>query len=155
VKGEIKHMKATTIRRTILSLILASALPLAACGDDDTPTSPTQPGPTVSEAPPAPPTAEPIPPTPPPAPTPPPTDDRPIVSITGQIANLNRSGANGLDVSFRIDDFTIARVANGTPVISGSTTGDTSHLLEGQMVTVEGRRTNGFLDATRVTIVSQ
>jgi hypothetical protein len=77
------------------------------------------------------------------------------VSITGVIANLARSGEGGLDASFRIDDFTIARVSRSTPVVSGSQTGDTNFLREGQTVTVEGRRDNGFLDATRVEIIQQ
>ncbi|MGE0864418.1 MAG: hypothetical protein AB7P34_11000 [Vicinamibacterales bacterium] len=121
-----------------------------ACSDDnDTPTSPTQPGPPVAEPAPPPPAPDPE-----PEPTPPPTDDRPIVTITGGIANLSRSGPNGLDVQFRIDDFTIVRAGASTPVVSGSTTGDTSYIRSGMTLTVEGRRTNGFLDATRVTIVS-
>jgi hypothetical protein len=152
-KGALNPMQRTTIKRTLLALILASALPLAACSDDDTPTSPTQPGPPVSETPPPTTSPEPTPPsTPPPAP---PTDDRPVETITGVIANLTRSGEGGLDTSFRIDDRTVARVAAGTPVISGSQTGDTNFLREGQTVTVEGRRSNGFLDATRVEIIQQ
>jgi len=147
-------MQRTTIKKIFLSLIFASALPLAACSDDnDTPTSPTQPGPPVSETPTTPPAPAPEP-TPPPAP-PPPTDDRPIETITGVIANLSRSGEGGMDASFRIDDRTIARVSRTTPVTSGSTTGDTNFLREGQTVTVEGRRTDGFLDATSVNILAQ
>ena len=143
-------MQGTTIKRTFLALILASAVPLAACSDDDTPTSPTQPGPPVAETPP------PTSPAPTPTPDPqPPTDDRPIVSITGQVANLTRSGEGGLDASFRIDDFTIVRVSRTTPVMSGSQAGDTNFLREGQTVTAEGRRTNGFLDATKVSIIAQ
>jgi hypothetical protein len=141
-------MQRTSIKRVLLALILASALPLAACSDDDTPTSPTQPGPPVADTPAPPPTPEPTPP-------PPPTDDRPIVSITGVVVNLVRSGANDLDVQFRIDDRTIARVPAGTPVVSGSSSGNTDFIRTGQTVTVEGRRTDGFLDATRVTIVSE
>jgi hypothetical protein len=149
-------MQYTTMKRTFLALILASALPLAACSDDDdTPTSPTQPGPPVGETP-----------TPPTDPAPPPTtppddddddddDDRPIESITGVIANLSRSGEGGLDASFRIDDRTIARVSRNTPVVAGSQTGDTNFLREGQRVTVQGRRDNGFLDATRVEIIGE
>ncbi|HEX6215572.1 MAG TPA: hypothetical protein VFZ38_12160 [Vicinamibacterales bacterium] len=68
--------------------------------------------------------------------------------------NLVRSGASDLDVQFRIDDRTIARVKAGTPVMAGSSTGNTDFIRNGQTVTVEGRRDNGFLDATRVTIVS-
>lgn len=145
-------MQGTTIKNAVLALILASALPLAACSDDDdSPTAPTQPGPPVSDTPTTPaPT-----PTPTPTPPPPPTDDRPIVTITGPVVNLARSGEGGLDASFRIDDFTIVRVSRTTPVMSGSATGDTNFLREGQTVTAEGRRTNGFLDATRVTIIAQ
>lgn len=143
-------MQGTTIKRLLLSIILASALPLAACSDDDdTPTSPTQPGPPVSTPAPTP-TPEPTPPTPTP-----PTDDRPIVSITGVVVNLNRSGPNDLDVQFRIDDRTIARVPAGTPVTAGSRTGDTDFIRNGQTVTVQGRRDNGFLDATRVDIIAE
>ena len=141
-------MQRASIKRVLLALILASALPLAACSDDDdTPTSPTQPGPPVADTPTPPPTPEPTPPAPP-------SDDRPIVSITGVVVNLVRSGANDLDVQFRIDDRTIARVKSGTPVIAGSRTGNTDFIRIGQTVTVEGRRDNGFLDATRVTIVA-
>lgn len=145
-------MQRTTVKTVFLALILASALPLAACGDDETPTSPTQPGPPVSDTPPTP---SPTPPTPEPTPPPPPVDDRPIVSITGVVVNLSRGGAGDLDVSFRIDDSTIARVSAATPVITGSITGRTDSLRNGQTVTVDGRRTNGFLDATTVSIVAQ
>lgn len=142
-------MQRTTIKRYVLAFIFASALPLAACSDDDeTPTSPTQPGPPVADTPTPPPPPEPTP-TPPP-----PTDNRPIVSIIGVVVNLVRSGASELDVQFRIDDRTIARVKAGTPVMAGSSTGNTDFIRNGQTVTVEGRRDNGFLDATRVTIVS-
>jgi hypothetical protein len=149
-------MHYTTLRRAFLALILASALPLAACSDDDNPTSPTQPGPPVGETPTPPPTD----PTPPPPTTPPDDgdddddDDRPIETITGVIANLSRSGEGDLDASFRIDDRTIARVSRTTPVVSGSQTGDTNFLREGLTVTVQGRRDNGFLDATRVEIIN-
>lgn len=77
------------------------------------------------------------------------------MTVTGPVINLNRTGAEGLDVTFRIDDFTIVRASAGTPVISGSTTGNTSYLRTGHTVAAEGRRTNGFLDATRITITSQ
>jgi hypothetical protein len=143
-------MKRTTIKSTFLALILASIVPLAACGSDDTPTSPTQPGPPVATPAPTP-TPEP---TPTPTPTPPPTDDRPIVTVSGPVVNLDRSGANGLDISFRIDDFTIVRAAGGTPVLSSGQTFNTDAIRTGQTVTVEGRRTNGFLDATTITITA-
>lgn len=143
-------MQRTTIKRVLLALILASALPLGACSDDDdTPTSPTQPGPPVADTPTPTPPADPT-----PTPTPP-SDDRPVVSITGVVVNLVRSGPNDLNVQFRIDDRTIARASAGTPVVSGSRTGDTDFIRNGQTVTVEGRRDNGFLDATRVTIVTE
>jgi hypothetical protein len=148
-------MQSTTVKNVFLAFILASALPLAACGDDDTPTSPTQPGPPVSDTP-TPPAPAPTPtPEPTPPPPTPPTDDRPIESITGPVVNLTRGGAGDLDVSFRIDDFTIVRVAGGTPVTSGSATFNTDAIREGQTVTVSGRRTNGFLDATSVSIIAQ
>ena len=60
-----------------------------------------------------------------------------------------------MDISFRIDDFTIVRAANGTPVIAGGQTYNTDAVRPNQTVTVEGRRTNGFLDATKITIVAQ
>jgi hypothetical protein len=145
-------MQRTTIKKTFLALMLASALPLAACSDD-TPTSPTEPGPPVGEQPPTPPpTPEPPPPTPEPEP---PVDERPIVSITGPVVNLDRSGANDLDISFRIDDTTIVRAAAGTPVMVGSQSFNTDAVRPGQTVLVQGRRTNGFLDATRIDILSQ
>jgi len=141
-------MQRTTIKKVVVSLILSSALPFAACGKSDTPTSPTQPGPPVSTPAPTP--------TPEPTPTPaPPSDDRPIVSITGPVANLDRSGAGDLDISFRIDDFTIVRAANGTPVIANGQTFNTDAVRPNQTVTVEGRRDGGFLDATKITIVAQ
>jgi len=93
-------------------------------------------------------------PTPEPTPTPP-VDERPIVSITGPVVNLDRSGAGDLDISFRIDDFTVVRAAGGTPVMSNGQTFNTDAVRNGQTVTAEGRRTNGFLDATKITIVSQ
>ena len=144
-------MQYTSVKKVLLTLVLTSALPLAACGKDDTPTSPTQPGPPVTTTPP--PAPEP---TPPPTPEPqPPADDRPTVTLTGTVVNLDRSGAGDLDISFRIDDFTIVRASNGTPVISGAQTFNTDAVRNGQSVSVEGKRTNGFLDATKITIVSQ
>jgi hypothetical protein len=143
-------MSGSTIKNVLLAVAVATALPLAACSDDnDTPTSPTQPGPPVSTPAPTP-TPEP---TPEPAPTPTPTP-APVVTVTGNIANLARSGADGLDVSFRIDDFTVVHASGSTPVISGSATTNTSALRENMSVAVEGTRTNGTLNATRITITS-
>ncbi len=135
-------MQRTVVKKIVLAFILASALPITACYEDDTPTSPTQPVASLSEAP------------PPPVPTPAaPTDNRPVVTITGPIANLSRSGAGGLDCRFRIDDFTIVRVSRTTPVTSGSLTGDTNFLREGQTVIATGPRADGFMDATRVEVI--
>jgi hypothetical protein len=145
-------MQRTTIKRAFVALILATALPLAACGKDDTPTSPSQPGPPVTTTPTPTPTPEP---TPTPTPTPPPVDDRPIISITGPVVNLARSGQADLDIRFRIDDFTIVRAVAGTPVMASGQTFGTDAVRSGQTVTAEGRRTNGFLDATTITIVAQ
>jgi hypothetical protein len=144
-------MQRTTVKGVFLALILASALPLAACSDDNnSPTAPTQPGPPVAEVPTPPP---PPPPTPDPAPTPtPPVDDRPEVSVSGPVVNLERSGEGGLDITFRIDDFTIVRAPGSTPVIIGSETEQTDAILTGMTVTAFGKRTNGFLDATRIVV---
>jgi hypothetical protein len=118
-------MSGARIKYAILSLVLALSLPIVACSKDS-PTSPTQSGPLVGEN----------------------------VTVSGTIVNLNRSGAGGLNVSFRVDDFTIVHATPGTTVIAGSVTGDTSHLRSGQVVTAEGPRANGILEATRITITS-
>ena len=148
------YLKKMTTKRVFLTLIFASALPLAACGkNNDTPTSPTAPGPTSATPTNPAPTPTPTP-TPTPAPTPTPTP-APTVSIQGVIANLTRGTTNALDVTFRIDDFTIVRAAAGTPVMSGSTTGQTDFLRDGQTVTATGTRNGGFLDATSISIDKQ
>ena len=139
-------MQRTTVKSVFLTFILASALPLAACGKDETPTSPTQPGPPVST-----PAPEPTPaPTPTPTPEPPPT-----VTLTGFVANLDRSGAGDLDVSFRIDDFTIVRAGANATVTFGGQTYRTDAVRPGQQVNAVGTRSNGFLDATRIEIIAQ
>jgi hypothetical protein len=121
-------MSGVTLKSVILSIVLASSLPLAvACGDSDSPTSPTQSGPPVGE----------------------------FVTVNGSISNLNRSGPDGLNVTFRIDDFTIVRATGSTPVVTGSMTSNTSALRSGQPVAAEGHRANGILDATRITITNQ
>lgn len=150
-------MQRTTIKAVLLAFVLASAIPLAACDDDpETPTTPTQPGPPVGENPtPTPPPDEPTPPTPPPDDGDDDDDVPPTVSVTGTVVNLNRSGTDGLDISFRIDDFTIVRASGSTPVIIGSNTDSTRAILSGMNVTAEGRRTNGFLDATRLVVNTQ
>lgn len=150
-------MTRTTVKGVFLSLILASALPLAACSDNnDTPTSPTQPGPPVSENPTTPPTTPPTePPTTPPTTPPTAPPDNPSTTVTGPVVNLTRGGADGLDISFRIDDFTIVRAAGNTPVMNGSNTTNTSAILTGMTVTVTGSRSGGFVDATGIVIASQ
>jgi hypothetical protein len=147
-------MQLKRIKYTFLALLLGSILPIAACGKDETPTSPTQPGPTVST--PAP-TPEP---TPTPAPTPTPPSDTPTTSVSGTVFNLVRSGTGDLDVEFRIDSFTVVKAASGTPVISGGQTFNTDAVRNGQTVTAEGQRTAGdargdFLIASKITITAQ
>ena len=69
--------------------------------------------------------------------------------------NLDRSGAGDLDISFRIDDFTVVRAAASTPVMSGGQTYRTDAVRNGQTVTVQGVRNGGFLDASSITITAQ
>lgn len=76
-------------------------------------------------------------------------------SVSGPVVNLSRSGEGGLDIQFRIDDFTIVRASGSTPVIDGSNTVQTNSILTGMMVTVTGTRSNGFLDASRIVIDSK
>ena len=76
-------------------------------------------------------------------------------TVSGSVVNLSRSGEGGLDIQFRIDDFTIVRASGSTPVIDGSNTVQTSSILTGMMVTVTGTRSNGFLDASRIVIDSK
>jgi len=84
----------------------------------------------------------------------PPTVDPSIVTITGRVLYLRRSGANDLDVTFRIDDFTIVTATSATPIHSGSLVGQTDFLREGQTVVAEGRRDGEFLHATKITIIA-
>lgn len=147
-------MQSTTIKQTLLVLVLGSSVAMAACGkDNNTPTSPTQPGPTVS-------TPAPTPAPEPTAPVPQPPSDTPTTSVSGQVFNLTRSGAGDLNIDFRIDSFTVVKAAAGTPVISGGQTFNTDAIRNGQMVTAEGKRTAGdsrgdFLVASKITILSQ
>ena len=145
-------MQRKKIKYTFLALLLGSILPIAACGKDETPTSPTQSGPTVST--PAP-TPEPT-----PTPTPTPPSDTPTTSVSGTVFNLVRSGTGDLDIEFRIDSFTVVKAASGTPVISGAQTFNTDAVRNGQTVTAEGKRTAGdsrgdFLIASKITITAQ
>lgn len=70
------------------------------------------------------------------------------------MVNLSRSGEAGLDITFRIDDFTIVRATAATPVIIGSVNEQTDAILTGMSVTAFGTRSNGFLDATRIVVNS-
>jgi len=140
-------MQGKTPRKAMIALVFVSTLPFLACNNDnETPTSPTQ-------------TAAPVATTPEPAPTSttpaPPVDTRPIVTITGGVFSLARSGAGDLTIQFRIDDSTIVRATAATPVTAGSQTFTTDAVRPGQTVTVDGRRTDGFLDATKISIIAQ
>src|SRR6185436_8673311 len=119
-------MQLKTIKQTFLVLVLGSFVGLVACGKNDTPTSPTQPGPTVSTPAPAP---EPT------APVPQPPSDTPTTSVTGQVFNLTRFGAGDLDIDFRIDSFTVVKAKGGTPIMSGGQTFNTDAIRNGQTVT--------------------
>ena len=145
-------MQRTTIKSTLLALMLASMVPLAACGKDD---NTTQSGPTVT-TPTSPTTTTP---TPEPTPTPTPPSETPTTSVSGTVFNLTRSGAGDLDLDFRIDSFTVVKAAGGTTVISGGQTFNTDAVRNGQGVTVEGKRTSGdfrgdYLIASKITITS-
>jgi hypothetical protein len=71
------------------------------------------------------------------------------------VANLDRSGAGDLDISFRINDNTIVRATANTPVMSGGQTYRTDAVRNGQTVTARGTRNGGFLDASSITITAQ
>ena len=145
-------MQRSTIKSSFLAIVLASALPLAACSDDDTPTSPTQPGPPVAEPAPTPP--EPTPPEPtPPEPTPP--DVGTAVTVSGLVNRMSRSGPDGIDVLFRVGDEPFVRGDANTVVIDGSIRMNTSALRDGQTVTVEATQNGTDVYATQVTIDSQ
>jgi hypothetical protein len=131
-----------------LCLILAAAMPLASCAGGSTNELPYPTAPTVNIVPPSTPS--------PTAPvvTPPPVDPNPAVTITGRVLYLRRSGVNDLDVTFRIDDFTIVSATSTTPIHSGTLIGQTDFLREGQTVSAQGRREGEFLHATKITIIA-
>ena len=148
VKGEVNSMQGSTIKKALLAMVLASALPLAACGDDNgTPTSPTQPGPPVSQ--PAPPAPEP---TPTPTPAPPTTDDGTPITVKGVVSRMSRSGADGIDVVFRVGDEVFMRGDANTTVLIGSTISNTTALREGQIVTVDARQRADHVYAKHVVV---
>ena len=130
-----------------LNLILASAMPLAACGGGSVNELPFPTAPTVNIVPPSTPSPT------PPVVTTPPVDPR-IVTVAGRVLYLRRFGANDLDVTFRIDDFTIVSATSTTPIHSGTLIGQTDFLREGQTVSAEGLRDGEFLHATKITIIA-
>jgi hypothetical protein len=132
-----------------LNLILASAMPLAACTGGSNNELPYPTAPTVNTLPPSTPS-----PTPPPVVTQPPVDPNATVTITGRVLYLRRSGVNDLDVTFRIDNFTIVSATSTTPIHSGTLIGQTDFLREGQLVTADGRRDGEFLYASKITILA-
>ena len=145
-------MQASTIKKAFLTVVIASMLPLAACGDnDDTPTSPTQPGPPVSTPAPSP---GPGPsPAPPPTPQPPSVDPPATSTVSGVISNFSRPTDDS--ARFRIDDFTIVEAGPGTTVRDGSSDTNVTALRLGQAVTVTGTRNNGTLTASHIVIDSR
>lgn len=147
-------MQASTMKKTFLAIMMASMLPLAACGDDnDTPTSPTQPGPPVSTPAPEP---TPTPPTTPAPPTPQPPVVDSTVTETGMVFQpLARSGPDGLNLTFRLSDTTVVHADANTTVRDGSVETNTSAVRLGQSVTVTGVQREGFVQATRIVINSQ
>lgn len=136
-------------KHTALYLILASAMPLVSCGGGSANELPFPTAPTVNTLPPSTPSPT------PPAVTPPVTPPSNVTIILGRVLYLRRFGVNDLDVSFRIDNFTIVNAASTTPVYSGSLVGQTDFLREGQLVVAEGRRDGEFLYATKITITAQ
>jgi hypothetical protein len=144
-------MPGLRITCAVLALMLASALPLAACSvDNDSPTSPTQPGPPVADTPP--PTPDPGPPSPPPTPGNGDDDDPPSVTISGGVFNLSRSGAGDIDITFRLDDFNIVRADANTTVQLNGNTYTTSAVRSGQQVTIRGERRAGYIYARHILI---
>jgi len=135
-------------KHTALYLILASAMPLASCGGGAVNELPYPTAPTVNTLPPSTPSPT------PPVVTPPPVNPPDFTTITGRVLYLRRSGVNDLDVTFRIDNFTIVSATSTTPIHSGALIGQTDFLREGQLVTAEGRRDGEFLYATKITILA-
>lgn len=144
-------MQGSMMKRALLGIVMASMLPLAACGDDnDTPTSPTsQSGPPVSTPAPSPT------PNPTPAPTPQPPPDV-AVTVSGFVSLFSRSGPGDINVRFRINDTTFVEGDANTTVLDGSKLGDTTYLRQGQAVTVQGSsRGDGLVYARHIIITSR
>lgn len=144
-------MQGSRLKSALLGVVMASMLPLAACGDDnDTPTSPTsQSGPPVSTPAPSPT------PNPTPAPTPQPPPDV-AVTVSGFVSLFSRSGPGDINVRFRINDTTFVEGDANTTVLDGSKLGDTTYLRQGQAVTVQGSsRGAGLVYARHIIITSR
>ena len=122
-------MQASSIGKALAAVVFAATLPLFACGNDDSPTSPTtQSGPTVIGA---------------------------TMTLQGVINRMSRSGANGEVVDFRIGDEPFVRGDAATTVLDGSVTGNTSHLRDGQRVTVDAVVRRDYIYARHVVINSR
>jgi len=144
-------MQGSTLKRAFLGIVIASMLPLAACGDDtDTPTSPTsQSGPPVSTPAPSPT------PNPTPAPTPQPPPDV-AVTVSGAVSLFSRSGPGDMNIRFRINDTTFVEGDANTTVLDGSRLGNTSFVRQGDAVTVQGsQRGEGLVYARHIIITSR
>jgi hypothetical protein len=122
-------MQASSIAKALAVVVLAAALPALACSDDS-PTSPTstQGGPPVVGA---------------------------TMTLQGVINRMSRSGANGEVVDFRIGDEPFVRGDAATTVLDGSVTGNTSHLRDGQRVTVTAVVRADYIYARHVVIDSR
>ena len=143
-------MQGSILKHAFLGIVMASMLPLAACGENnDTPTSPTsQSGPPVSTPAPSPT------PSPTPGPTPPPTEV--AVTVSGVVSLFSRSGPGDINVRFRISDTTFVEGDANTTVLDGSKLGGTSYLRLGQAVTVQGSsRGEGLVHARHIIITSR
>jgi hypothetical protein len=68
---------------------------------------------------------------------------------------LARSGPDGLDLTFRLSDFTVVHANASTSVRDGSMDTNTSAVRLGQSVTVTGVQGNGFVQATHIVITSR
>lgn len=128
--GRVVSMQASSMAKALAAIVFAATLPLMACGDDSptSPTSTTQSGPTVIGA---------------------------TMTLQGVINRMSRSGANGEVVDFRIGDEPFVRGDAATTVLDGSVTGNTSHLRDGQRVTVDAVVRRDYIYARHVVINSR
>lgn len=113
------------MKKALLVFVLATAVGLASCNEEDgNPNSPTQSGPSVGTA----------------------------MTVTGVISRMTRSGPTGIDVTFRVGDEVFVRGDANTTVLSGSATGNTSYLREGQIATVNAVQRTDYVYARHVII---